>query len=245
MKSIQILILILFVGINVFSQNQEEDIVLTKYYIGASYSLMNSYNIGNLLDFWQNINNDPNEEIGQATGFFNFRLGLQSSSSKQKHWIGSELQIIITPSHALWGTNLFYGGKNEVYYKAFFSNICLYFGFAVDPKSKMVLIIEPGLDIGTMTGAFSTTTSYYKQGLTVGLGGHGALGIDYHFLENLSANFRIGYRYIKINEMHEDKNSDTGYSTFYVEGSSGETVKVDWSGTYMTIGFTLSFNSQK
>ena len=50
---------------------------------------------------------------------------------------------------------------------------------------------------------------------------------------------RAGYRFVKIDESHADASSDTGYSTFYVNGVDGETLKVDWSGMYMTAGIIL------
>jgi hypothetical protein len=48
-----------------------------------------------------------------------------------------------------------------------------------------------------------------------------------------------------IDETHQDDNSDTGFSSFYVNGSSGETVKVDWSGLYMTLGASISINKKR
>jgi len=245
MRSLKIFIVLFFLGCYVYAQETNKNEIISQYYIGAGYSFVNSYAIGNLLDFWQNRpNNDPNEEIEQATGIFSFRMGMQNCIS-QKHWVGTELQIVITPTHALWGTNLFYGGRNEIYYRAYFANICLTYGYAIDRNSKMLIVFEPGLDIGTMTGTISTTTDYYEQAFSVGLGGHGALGLDCRCTNNMSANIRIGYRFIKLDEMHKDESSSTGYSTFYVEGTSGETVEVDWSGSYMTIGITFSSNTKR
>ncbi|MCK5170989.1 MAG: hypothetical protein KAQ75_14015, partial [Bacteroidales bacterium] len=101
MKLLKLFVVLLFFSSNIYAQETDKDDVISQYYIGAGYSLVNSYAIGNLLDFWQNINSDPNEEIGQATGIFSFRMGMQSSNSlKQKHWVGAELQIVITPTHA-------------------------------------------------------------------------------------------------------------------------------------------------
>jgi hypothetical protein len=225
------------------TSDTNNDDIKSKLYFGAGFSLVNSYNIGNVLDFWQNMNDDT-RTIEQATGFFIFKVG-SLSKLNEKNWLGVECQFGMTPSHSIWGTNLFYGGRNEIYYSAMFLNIALSYAGALDKNNKIFFVIEPGLDLGTMTGSVSINNYYYEQSLTFGIGGHGAVGLDFIMGKNFTTNLRCGYRFMTIDETHQDDNSDTGFSSFYVNGSSGETVKVDWSGLYMTLGASISINKKR
>ena len=219
---------------------------ISKLFIGGGFSLLNRYKIGNALDFWQNITGDPSREIAQSTGFFIFRVGyLDQLTKNKKHWIGLNVQAVLTPSHAIWGTQIFFGGKNEIYFKAFFANLALTYAIAVDPKKNALIIIEPGLDIGYMKGMITINNKSYEQTRTFGVGWHGATGVDYLIGKNLMANFRVGYRSISIKETHEHADSETGYQTFFVDGNDGETVKVDWSGLFVTIGVSGAINMKK
>ncbi|MFC2111211.1 hypothetical protein ACFLQ5_02030 [Bacteroidota bacterium] len=219
---------------------------ISKFYFGGGYSLMNRYKIGNALEFWQRVNGDNSEVIDQASGFFILKLGYLDNIDKNKtHWLGMDGQIVITPSHALWGTTLGFGFRNEIHFKAMFMNIALQYGYAMDKNKNALFIIEPGLDLGTMTGTISINNTYYEQSSAFGVGGHFAIGVDYFINKNFTANFRLGYRGVSINETHRDENSETGYSSFYVNGKNGENVKVNWSGIYSTMGVCLSLNKKR
>ena len=77
------------------------------------------------------------------------------------------------------------------------------------------------------------------------MGGHLATGINLMFSDNFGITSRLGYRLIKMDETHIDPLSSTGYSSFYVDLQNGQTVKVDWSGTYLTIGLIISFKKKQ
>jgi len=217
----------------------------SKFLIGGSFSLLNSYKMGNLEEFWQYITRNPSIAAPlAATGILAVNMGSMSSlDSAGKNWMGVEGQFVSTSSsHTIWGTNLFYGGKDEVYFNAKFINIVLSYGRILDTKNNLLLIIEPGLDIGLMGGKIIVNSKIYEQSFAVGVGGHMAVGINYMFSKHIGATARLGYRFIKIDETHQDTSSTTGYSSFYANGKDGETVKVDWSGMYFTVGLVLSFN---
>lgn len=226
------------------ANSDEPTTLVSKLFLGGGFSLVNSYQMGNVLDFWRNVNSDNAEEIDQATGFFVIRAGMLNQLG-QKSWIGMDAQVIITPSHALWGTNTFFGGRNEVYFNALLMNVTLSYSHAMDQKGNVLFTLEPGLDIGTMNGSITINNESYEQSLSFGLGGHGAVGLDFLIGKSMILNSRIGFRAISMDEVHEDSTSDTGYSSFYVNGTDGETVRVNWSGIYMTIGFSFAVNKTR
>lgn len=227
------------------NQEPQDSEVTSKFYIGGGFSLVNSYNRGNLDQYWQYLNSDPAIVPGEATGYFQFNIGsISSIDLKQKNWLGFEVQLVKTASHAIWGTNTFYGGRNEVYYQALFLNVVFIYGYGLDPQNKLLLVIEPGLDLGYMSGRISATTNVYDQGFTVGLGGHIAGGINIMVSPKFGVTARFGHRMIKIDEMHKDASSETGYSSFYANGVDGETVKVDWGGSFLTLGLMVGIKGK-
>lgn len=227
------------------NQEQENSKPTSIFYIGGGFSLINSYNRGNLDQYWQYLNSDPNLVPGEATGFFVFNIGnMGSLDLKQKSWMGFEVQLVKTASHAIWGTHTFYGGRNEVYYQALFMNVVLCYCYGLDAGNKFFLVVEPGLDLSYMSGRISATTNVYNQGFTIGLGGHIAGGINIMVSPKFGITARFGQRMIKINEMHKDASSETGYSSFYANGVDGETVKVDWGGSYLTLGLMVGIKGK-
>ena len=220
---------------------QEDTGITRRFYLGAGTSLYNTYKRGNLDEFWQMLNNDPSELVDNgSSGFFVFKIGLLlNPETLAKNWLGAEVQLLMTNSHAIWGTNLFYGGRNEVYYSLTSFNIVMPYKRALDEKSNVLLVIEPGFDMGFMNGKISTTTGVYDQAFTVGPGGHIATGMDLIIARSINVWGRVGYRILKVNEMHANPSSTTGYSSFYVNGLDGETVKVDWSGLFLSIGLDI------
>ncbi|WP_258105710.1 hypothetical protein [Marinoscillum sp. MHG1-6] len=215
----------------------------SKICLGGGFSLFNRYNIGNALDFWRRVNGSNSEEIDQATGMFYFGFSVLNQID-ERNWLGVSDNIVIAADHALWGTNLYFGGRNEMYFRAFMMNISMFYGRAFQDNGPLLLIIEPGLDIGMMNGGITLNNNAYTVSPSFGLGGHGAIGFDYMIGENFILHSRLGYRFIKMDEAHEDSSSATGYSSFYVNGTDGETVKVDWSGAFFTIGASIAFNKE-
>ncbi|MBI4419780.1 MAG: hypothetical protein HY560_03075 [Gemmatimonadetes bacterium] len=209
-----------------------------RFYLQAATSGRNAYKIGNLKTFLENRAGRP-VTLGTAWALMGGSLGLQFPGTQNR--VGLEVQFTATQPDAIATFSVF-GGYN-VFLKASFLNVAMPISLGFDPRGRLALVLEPGLDIGIMGGtmSFSGDPNTYTQSAAAGVGGHGAAGIDVMLGDHFGFVTRIGYRYLQIPETHRNSGSSTGYSSFYVSGSSGETVKVDWSGSYMMAGLRLAF----
>jgi len=124
-------------------------------------------------------------------------------------------------------------------------NLALSYAGAINDKKNLFIVAQPGLCLGMMGGSVSVGTNYYEESFAFGLGGLFSTGLDYWLGEHFIVNTRLGYRFISINETHRDPSSSTGYKTFYVNGSSGETVKVSWSGFFTTLGVAFVLDKKR
>lgn len=214
-----------------------------KFTLGGGFSLANSFKRGNADEFYSRISPDPSYKLDDgASGFKYLSMGFQGAN-EGKALIGMELQLVLThASRAIWGQDTDLGYATEVYFSAKFVNLAIKLGM---PIGSGYFIIEPGLDMGLMNGkigmynsAASWTIETHEKG-ALGVGGHAAMGLDIPLGKSLSLTMRAGYRALKVEETHEDDSSSTGFSSYYVNGVDGETVKVDWSGMYANVGILL------
>ena len=78
--------------------------------------------------------------------------------------------------------------------------------------------------------------------LKLGMGFHLALGADWIMSKRLLASFRVGQRFMTIEESHKSSTSSTGWGTFFVNPAVNEDhVSVNWGGPYASLGLSLSF----
>ena len=159
-----------------------------------------------------------------------------------KSWLGANLQIVKTAPHAIWGSCVFYGGGMDIHFDGYFMNVTLDYLRGLDKKNKIFMAIEAGLDIGLISNNVTIGSTMYPEAMSGGVGFHLAGGMDVELAKFLGMNARLGYRHLKTSDAHKDASSTTGYKSFYVNGTDGETVKVDWSGVYFTVGLYLIIN---
>jgi len=234
------------------SQGQHYSMGQTKIILGTGLSLMNSYAVGNLNTFFERVTGDPTRPCDAGSpALMTFNFGFRNCmDTTGKNWFGIDMQFDITSPHAIWGSEVQFGGGPDVHFDGFFINIPFTYFHALDQKKHLFLAIEPALDMALIDGSIYIPSSYngvdtaYTEALSFGFGYHIAAGLDYHLGKILGINARLGYRHLKTPEVHYNDKSTTGFSSFYVNGVDGETVKIDWSGVYFTIGAYLSLDKK-
>jgi hypothetical protein len=232
------------VGVTVPGEKEERPVDLAgtlkvmKLSFGAGVDYFNRNEDDALLIFWRDKLGDPDATIeGNPLSMPIFgKFGAQYNRIA----FGTELQIKITPEDAIYATEL--NGAYELMFRNFYYNITFYIGRTLNHKRNLHLIIEPALDIGFMTGHIKLNNTVYNVTASMGSGYHIAAGLDWQMSRRFSASLRGGYRSMKVKEYHEDSNSSTGYSSFYVDRDvSDELLTVSWKGPYVSLGLYWSF----
>jgi len=208
---------------------------------GMSIEKFNRNTDDNLQLFWDNINGANSPEItGNPISYpINLRMSLTIGRSG-RNWVGDELQLIFTPKDAIYSSNT--SGSNEIMLRNFYYNIIIFYGHTLNHKKTAALMIEPGLDIASMSGNITINSKPYDISGNVGMGFHIATGIDWLITKRLLATARIGQRFMTIEESHKSSTSSTGYATFYVDPPDNkDLVSVKWNGPYFTFGLSYCF----
>lgn len=209
--------------------------------IGMSIEKFNRNTDDNLKLFWDNINGANSPEItGNPVSYpINLRMSFVLGQSG-RNWLGDELQLIFTPKDAIHSVNA--SGTNELMFRNFYYNIILFYGHTLNHKKTAALMIEPGLDLGFMSGFIKINNTTYDISGNLGMGFHIATGVDWLITKRLLATARVGQRFMTIEESHESSTSSTGYSSFYVDPPSNmDLLSVKWNGPYFTFGLSYCF----
>ena len=234
------------------SQGQHYSMGQKKIILGTGFSLLNTYKVGNLNDFFEYTTGDPTRPCDAGSPvLMNFNFGFRNCmDTTGNNWLGIDLQFVVTAHHAIWGSEVQLGGGSDVFFNGFFMNVPITYLHAIDQKKHLFVAIEPALDMALIDGSINIPSpkngvdTTYTEAMSFGFGYHIAAGIDYYLGKFLGLNARIGYRHLKTPEIHYNDKSSTGFSAFYANGVSGETVKVDWSGVYFTIGAYLALDKK-
>jgi hypothetical protein len=215
-----------------------------RWSLGVSLDHFNRNMNDDLLVFWRDKTGNKNATIGGNPVSYPVLLRMNMILGKSgRNRIGDELQLMITPADAIYATDA--GGANEIKLRNFYYNIVLYYGHTLNHKQSLIGIIEPGLDLGFMSGYIKLKNIEYAIKANMGAGFHTALGVDWIISKRFMASCRAGYRLMNVKESHESSSSSTGYSSFYVDPSaSEELLKVSWNGTYYSFGMSWSFYSK-
>ncbi|MDL5048562.1 hypothetical protein QQ054_21340 [Oscillatoria amoena NRMC-F 0135] len=213
-------------------------------YITFSFGLsivngtFNSFKIGNVEQFYQHITGRTDVKLDDgAIGFRYVAFGYRGAT--EKLIMGVDFRAVQThQTQAIAGTNQggtgFNAGMN-------FSATFLELAVIVGPNTRGGCIcLEVGPVSGFMSGAiniYSSPNQEYVQKGAFGAGLLAGLHLDFMLGKSFLINAKMGYRQLKIDESHEDGSGEL--KTFYVNGQDGETVEVDWSGHYASVGISL------
>jgi hypothetical protein len=212
-----------------------------KFSVGLNADHINRNINNDLLEFWRFQVDDPNAVTGgNSLSFpFLFRMTFVVGNSG-RNFLGDELQLILTPSDAIYATND--NGSYEISLGTFYYNITMFYGRALNHKRNMIGIVEPGFDLGFISGYIKLDDTKYNIRGNLGTGFHFATGIDWVISKRIVASGRAGYRSMKAEESHVSSTSSTGYSQFYVNPSVSEKLlTVKSNGSYFSFGLTWSF----
>jgi len=191
-----------------------------------------------LLKFWRYWALDSKATIGgnPVSIPLNLKVNFVIGNSG-RFWMGDELQLMITPSDAISASTTNINGLEEIKLGMFYYNITIDAGHTLNHKRTLAAILEPGLDVSFMRGHITLVDKEYKTSLCVGLGYHCAVGLDWLITKRISLSTRVGYRSVNIKEQHIDKDSNTGYSYFYVVPVTDKRrLTVGWQGAYASVG---------
>ena len=205
-------------GVEYFGRNNNDDLlVFWKYYTGSNA--------------WIGANPRTFGAFVKA----NFTFGTTG-----RNWAGDEVQLIIMPKDAVHALNG--SGANEIQLRHSYLNIIIFYGHTLNHKKNIAAMLEPGLDLSLMQGFLKLNNTKYVISDDFGTGFHIATGIDWVIAKRLTADCRIGYRLMKVKEMHKDQTSSTGYSSFYVPPvANKEDLTVKWNGAYVKLGLSWNF----
>lgn len=213
-------------------------------------SLVNSYQRGNLDDFFHAQSGDPGRDVDAgSSAFFNAQLLLFKESSNG--WrIGAGAGYYLPADHALWGTKVAFGGGTELVLKPGIVTIPLAVRAPLSDHRNLFLIVEPALALSWVDGYLdsgrtgSQRVSLYstpKYGMAAGFQALG--GLEAVLFDHLAASIKGGVRSVKPKVL-----TDTGYfgsssssvgDDMYQVKIKGEDLVADLSGTFVEWGLSL------
>lgn len=212
-----------------------------KFSIGGAVENFNRNSDDALLVLWRDRLANPNATIGGNP--LSFPVGFQFSAPlgyMQRNWFGGDVQFIITPPDAINAKNS--NGSYEITLKTFYSNISMFYGRSLNHKNNLIAIIEPGLDLGFMSGDIKLNNTSHNLYGNVGMGFHGALGADWLISKRFTASLRGGYRSMKFKAMWEDRTVDpVKFYNFLVDPPSDEILYITMNGPFVSFGLKWSF----
>ena len=219
-------------------------------YLGAGLSVangtFNDYKVGNAKEFYQFLTGDPSLKLDDgAIGFKYFSLGVLGISSKGPV-IGFELSYIAFHStRAISGTNhSLVGTGADMHFGLKIVEMALRLGPKLDDKGSNISI-EGAWEFGIMNGKieqYGAGGGEWLQKGEFGMGYRAGLSMDLVLGKNFIANARIGYRSLKVEEGHKDPTS--GKMVNFYANSDGDSLMVDWSGKYASVGLAFVMNSK-
>ena len=210
--------------------------------LGFYYSLMNSYNRGLLDEWFIEVTADPTRLVDAGSpAFYNFS-GVLFIDVSPNFALGFGTEVMVSAPRALWGTQIFWGGRQEIALNPFIV------GFKVPLRLKiggagmmMSITASPMMLMGWVTGTYdnSATSTYWEftPSSKTGFGVSG--GIETFFGKSFGVGMNVGMRSLTVGLSFKDPGSSTGYSTPIL--SSGTPVTVDLGGTYVTTGLLIRF----
>ena len=230
--------LLAFIGSSANAQPKPD--VGAKAYLefGAYGTLFNTYKRGNLDTWFAERTGDPTRQVDAGSpAFWDFEVGVLFPNPKDTFQFGVGAGLIIPPSHSLWGTQLFFGGRREVVLKPQIISFYTPFKVQLGEAQGFYVTVSPAMLMGWTTGTYTAPGTSLKFTASPGFGFGLSGGMELFFNESLGISFKAGIRFLKTDLVYENPASSTGYSQPLL--SNGEKVKVDMGGTYLIAGLVL------
>jgi hypothetical protein len=206
--------------------------------IGVQGTLANSYTRGNLDTWFGELTGDPSEQVDQGSpAFFSLEGAMLFPVRSDAILLGASLGMAIPPSHALWGTELYFGGRQELELNPMIFSFGIPVRFQLGSSQRFYGTISPAMLMGWVTGTYTSSTSDLSFTASPTFGFGASVEGEVMFSKLLGATCRFGMRSLKADLAFENSSSSTGYSQPLL--SIGDEVQADLSGMYMTVGVAL------
>jgi hypothetical protein len=205
-------------------------------------TLNNSYAIGKPVQTW--INDDV---MSGSPAFYNIGgTSFMSTGAANTLCVGVDFSITIPPSHSIWGSNLYFGGRTELVLNPYTVALGMPFRYAFNGKNFSVQA-EPAFLITIMTGKYSTSgivnvddhqlTGTFNAGIgSMGMGFGFNVGAQYYL-----GNFGLGIKYGLRSEKASLSFNDATAGAWSPVDSNDEPLKLDLGGSYLTVGLMIRF----
>lgn len=219
--------------------------VLAGYFEIFGYAtLSNGYAIGKPLQTW--IDDDI---ASGSPAFMNIGgtlyLGMDPENTL---FLGAGASVNMPPSHSIWGSNLYYGGRTELTLDPYIFSIDMPLRYLFK-DSGISLTVEPSLLMAFLSGKYSTsgyvnfggqmlTGTFYTNMGSMGIGFGLSAGAEWH-LGMFGVCAKLGFRMLQ-----SALNFDSTAGPWSPVDSNGQPINVDLGGTYMTIGILMDIGGE-
>jgi len=205
---------------------------------GVFGTLYNTYNRGNLDDLWAEVTGDPGRMVDQGSpAYFSFAGAVLFPMKPDELWVGASFEVAMPASHALWGTQTFFGGRQEIVLAPGLFSVGMPIRYRLGEGDRLFATATPAMLMGWVTGEYSSPSQFLNFTPSPAFGFGLAVGGEAMFSKNFGIDMKIGFRSLKTDLVYEDPSSGTGYSQPVL--NNGDAVPVDLGGTYMVVGVSL------
>jgi len=209
---------------------------------GFYYSMRNSYNRGLLDEWFTEVTGDSSRLVDQGSSTFYSVSGTLFMDISNNLSLGVGADVLIPSPHALWGTQIVWGGRQEIVLSPFIMGIKMPVRIKIGGVGmNMSVTASPALLMGWVTGTYdnSASSTYWEFTPSSKMGFGLSGGIEMFFGKSLGMGINMGWRSLTVGLSFENSSSETGYSSPLM--SSGDPVTVDLGGTYITMGLLVRF----
>lgn len=210
--------------------------------LGFYYSLANSYNRGILDEWFSEVTGDPTRLVDQGSPAFYNASGTLFFNASNNFAVGVGADVHISAPHALWGSQIFWGGRQEIVLNPLIIGVKMPFRIMTGGGAMSIsLTATPSLLMGWVTGTYENNASgtYWEfvPSSKMGFGISG--GMEIFFGKGFGVGITAGMRMLTTGLAFDDPASETGYSTPIT--STGDEVTVDLGGMYVMSGLLIRF----
>lgn len=210
--------------------------------LGFYYSLVNSYNRGLLDEWFAEVTGDPARLVDEGSPAFYNASGTLFFNVSSNFAIGVGGDVHISAPHALWGSQIFWGGRQEIVLSPLIIGVKMPFRIMTGGGGMSIsLTATPSLLMGWVTGTYDNSASgtYWEfvPSSKMGFGISG--GMEIFFGKGFGMGITAGMRMLTTGLAFDDPTSETGYSAPIT--SSGDEVTVDLGGMYVMTGLLIRF----
>lgn len=209
-----------------------------QFVFGIHGTLSNSYNRGNLDDWFGELTGDPDRQVDQGSpAFWGLEATMFMPVRADAIMLGASLGFTIPASHSLWGTQLYFGGRQELVLNPMIFSFGLPLKFQLGSSQRFYASVKPAMLMGWVTGTYTSETTWidFTPAPSFGFGVSGEWETMISRMFGFDAT--LGFRVLKADLAFENASSETGYSQPLLD--NGEEVQADLGGMYMTLGLSL------